>query len=65
MMNGSMVAVWVAITVLAATLIGLSAAALAWLEARSVARALLVGGGTVGGALGLAIAAGALFSQVK
>ncbi len=60
-MSGSMVAVWAAIALLAAALVGAVAGVLTWWETRSVPRSLLVGGGAAGGTLALALAAGALF----
>lgn len=60
-MNGSMAAVWAAIALLTAVLVGAAAGALTWWETRSVPRSLLVGGGAVGGTLALALATGALF----
>ena len=64
-MGGTMLAVWAAIASLAATLVGAVAGALTWWETRNTARALLVAGGAIGGALGLAIAAGALVQQAR
>jgi hypothetical protein len=48
-MDGSMVAVWTAIALLTAALVGAVAGVLTWWEARNVPRSLLVGGGAVGG----------------
>ena len=60
-MSGSIVAVWAAIALLAASLVGVAAGLLTWWDTRSVPRAVLVGGGAAGGTLTLALAAGALF----
>jgi hypothetical protein len=57
----SLVATWVAIVALAAAMVGGVGGLLSWLEARSVPRAMLVGGGAAGGTVALAVAVAALF----
>ena len=63
MERSSLVAAWIAIVALAATLVGGVGGLLSWLEARSVPRAMLVGGGAAGGTVALAVAVAALFQQ--
>ncbi len=62
-MGESTVAVWAAIALLTAALIGAAAGMLTWMETRNAPRSVLVAGGAAGGALALAIAAGVFFQQ--
>jgi hypothetical protein len=59
----SLIGIWIAIAMLAASLVGSAGAALSWFDTRSMPRAALVGGSAAGGTLALAIAAAALFTH--
>lgn len=56
--------VWIALSLLAATMVGVLAGGLAWLDDRRLARAVLVGGGAAGGVLAFAVAAGAFLTEL-
>ncbi|GAA3924029.1 hypothetical protein [Actinoplanes auranticolor] len=56
--------VWIALSFLAATMVGVLAGVLAWLDDRRLARAVLVGGGASGGVLVFAVAAGAFLTDL-
>ncbi|MGW4945659.1 hypothetical protein ACWEOZ_29170 [Actinoplanes sp. NPDC004185] len=57
--------VWIALSILAATMVGVLAGVLAWLDDRRPARAVLVGGGAAGGVLVFAVAAGAFLTDLS
>ena len=64
MKGSSLVAVWIAIILLTAALIGGAGGVLSWLDAHSVPRAVLVGASAAGGVLVLSVAAAGLFIQM-
>ncbi|MDG4791310.1 hypothetical protein O7626_36380 [Micromonospora sp. WMMD1102] len=59
-MTSPLTLIWIAIFIITAAFLGTVAGALAWLDQRRLAHAVLVGGGAAGGLLAVAIAAAAL-----